>query len=90
MDPARFGQLVESARKRKGLTQAELARVVGVQPPQISRIESGSKGVSTETLVAIAEALDIDLNLLKSDPLGEAPTDPYPDLLADLDPPTVA
>jgi HTH-type transcriptional regulator / antitoxin HipB len=89
MDPSRFGQLVEAARKRKGLTQAELANRVGVQAAQISRIESGSKGPSTETLVSIAVELDIDLNLLKPDPLSEAATDPYPDLLADLDPPTV-
>lgn len=82
MDSGQFGRLVEAARERKGLTQAALAAQVGVQPPQISRIESGSKGPSYETLVSIAVALDIDLNLLKADEPG------LEDPLTELDFPT--
>lgn len=39
--PADFGLLVKSARKKRGWTQARLARAVGVSRETISRLETG-------------------------------------------------
>lgn len=64
-DSVVFGRLVVEQRDRSGLSQLDLAKRVGVSRGQISRIESGAKGPSYETLIAIAVELDIDLNLLK-------------------------
>lgn len=61
-----YGDAVRAARKRAGMTQAQLAARVGVSREQVSRIESGEQVGSTMTNVAIARELDLDLNLLKS------------------------
>jgi transcriptional regulator with XRE-family HTH domain len=84
------GAFVRTARERDGLSQDELAELVGVARNTISRIETGSRSPSVEVLFALADKLRIDLNLLRPDPFAEAPTDPMPDLIGDLDPPSVA
>ena len=48
-------------RDYRGMTQAELARQVGLSPLYISQIETGRRGGSTKALRRIAAALDIDL-----------------------------
>ena len=48
-------------RKYRGMTQAELARQVGLSPMYISQIETGRRGGSTKALRRIAAALNIDL-----------------------------
>ncbi len=48
-------------REYRGLTQAELARQVGLSPMYVSQIETGRRGGSTKALRRIAAALDIDL-----------------------------
>ena len=48
-------------REYRGMTQAELARQVGLSPMYISQIETGRRGGSTKALRRIAAALDIDL-----------------------------
>ncbi len=45
------------ARKRAGLTQAELASQVGLSQAQISRLESNMDGATVRVLRRIAEAL---------------------------------
>jgi transcriptional regulator with XRE-family HTH domain len=47
----------------KGLTQERLAELVGTSHSQISRIESGRHRTNLDTLVRIAEALDLRLVL---------------------------
>lgn len=52
------------ARKSKGLTQGQLARMIGTKQPAIARIESGKYlGCSIRTLLKIAEALDTPLTI---------------------------
>ncbi len=48
-------------REYRAVTQAELARQVGLSPMYISQIETGRRGGSTKALRRIAAALDIDL-----------------------------
>jgi DNA-binding XRE family transcriptional regulator len=49
-------------RKRRGLTQRELAEAVGISPPYLSQLESGKRKGATEVLSAIAEALNLTLD----------------------------
>lgn len=60
-----IGMVVRDARKRAGLTQHELAQILGVRAPSISRIECGARRPRHATLVRLANILDIDLNDLK-------------------------
>ncbi len=60
-----FGQRLTAARRRADLSQAELARRIGVNPSSINRIESGeSKGAKPEHLAALARVLDVSMEWL--------------------------
>lgn len=59
----RIGRQVADIRKEQGLTQQQLADIVGMQRNHISRIESGKFSVGLDTLAAIAKALGRHLNL---------------------------
>lgn len=48
-------------RAQLGLSQKELAQRVGTSHSAISRIESGQHPTSVQTLVRLAEALDLEL-----------------------------
>lgn len=59
--------LLEKARKRCGLSQAELARKSGVSASQICKIESGEidiRNITIHTAIALAKALDTTINEL--------------------------
>lgn len=68
---ARLGQRIARHRKAVGLTQANLAEKVGVQPETICRIEKGQRAVSLELIGLLSTALDLELHdlfrLRKSD-----------------------
>lgn len=52
-----FGEVVKEARKRKGMTQAELAELVGVTQGGLGHIETGRNGVERDpTIVMRMEA----------------------------------
>lgn len=51
---------IKEARKRAGMTQRELARIVGVSRPAVSQWESGdTKSLKGENLLKAAEALRV-------------------------------
>ena len=57
-DNLRIAQMIYDARTRAGLTQAELARLVGTKQPVISQLEDANyRGHSLTMLRKIAEAL---------------------------------
>lgn len=56
MEATSVGRTVRWARKRAGLTQHQLAQLLGVPQPSIARIEAGTVVPRTATLVAILEA----------------------------------
>lgn len=52
-----------AARKEQNITQEELARRVGTQKSNISRLESGNYNPSLDLLIKIAKALGKNLNI---------------------------
>ncbi len=51
-------------RERRGLTQTQLARRIGVSQPFIAKLESGqTHNFSLETLIKLAVALDSELEV---------------------------
>lgn len=60
----RCGQRVRLRREQAGLTQAELAKDAGIGRVTLNRIETGKQHASTETLQALAYALDLEFNQL--------------------------
>ena len=51
------------ARKEQNITQAELAKRVGTQKSNISRLESGNYNPSLDFLVKVAESLGKNLSI---------------------------
>ena len=51
-------------RLRKGLSQAQLAKVINTSQPHIARIERGTENVHIDTCRRLCNALDIDMNTL--------------------------
>jgi len=62
-------QLVKEARRRAGLTQAELAAGAGTTQSAIARIESGAVAPSLKRLTELVQAagFDIDVRLVPYD-----------------------
>lgn len=56
------GQLVKAYRKAKGLSQMELADMIGVSYQQVQKYEKGDNRISVDRLKEIAKALDIPIN----------------------------
>ena len=57
------GSLIREARKRAGLTQAELAERLGKTQSEIGRWERGEVKPSLETLRAVVRACDLDVTI---------------------------
>lgn len=57
-----ISQIIE-ARKELNMTQAELAKKVGTQKSNISRLESGNYNPSLDFLVKVAESLGKDIKI---------------------------
>lgn len=55
-----ISQIIE-ARRNQALTQSELARRVGTQKSNISRLESGNYNPSLDFLIKVAHSLGRDL-----------------------------
>lgn len=59
-----MGQEVRRSRKRAGLTQAALARRVGISQQHLSLIESAPEGVQLRTIARVLSALGLTLAVL--------------------------
>jgi predicted transcriptional regulator len=62
--------LVRTARRRKGLTQRELARRTGIPQPMISSIERGVQDPRYSTLQRILEAVDQEIDVVERAGVG--------------------
>ena len=64
-----IGNRIKTARKAKGLSQSELSELIDKSVGYMSYIETGSNKPSLETLIQIANALDVTIDELLSDNL---------------------
>ena len=60
---AAIASQVAERRVARGLSQSELARMVGTTQSAIARLESGGRPPRIDTLLRIADALDCDLQV---------------------------
>ena len=58
---AAIGSRLRELRKERGLTQALLARQIGIQQSDLSRMEKGEYRVSLDNLFKILGVFDLDL-----------------------------
>lgn len=67
MDLTLLGNRIRVAREKKGITQEELADRVNISPSHISVIERGVKTARIDTVVRIANELDVSADYLLQD-----------------------
>ena len=58
------GQIIEEARKKANITQAELAERIGTNKSYISRVENGRTEPKVSTFYRIAAALGLSVELM--------------------------
>ena len=56
-----IGSNVKKLRKKKKLSQIELAVVVGIDRSYLSEIENGRANMSVSVLYAVADSLGVDI-----------------------------
>ena len=59
-----IGKQIHRIRKQRGMTQKELAELIGTSKSDISDMENGRKKLSVDRLDNIAIALDAHLNII--------------------------
>ncbi|OJW72945.1 MAG: transcriptional regulator [Spirosoma sp. 48-14] len=57
------GLIIREARKRKSLTQKELAERIGVTKTIITNYEAGRQNLTIDTLQKVADALGAELKI---------------------------
>lgn len=67
MDLTLLGNRIRAAREKKGITQEELADRINISPSHISVIERGVKTARIDTVVRIANELDVSADYLLQD-----------------------
>ena len=76
MEYKKLGANVRKYRKIAGLTQEELAEIIGCSNSHIGQIENGRGVPSLDTMVKIANALGVMIDQLSLIHISE-PTRPY-------------
>lgn len=70
---AQIADQVSEQRRQRGLSQAQLAELVGTTQSAVARLESGGRPPRIDTLLRIANALDCELEVQlrpRTDPTG--------------------
>ena len=67
-----IGKRIRLLRKQQHLSQATLAELVDKSPTYISLVENGQKGPSLETLVDVANALKVTMDVLLAEHLDHS------------------
>lgn len=67
MDYSLLGRRIREERRKKDLTQEQLAEDVNVSYPHIGQVERGERGISLETLINISNRLGVTVDYLLSD-----------------------
>ena len=62
-----FGENLKNVRKQRGITQEELAEILGVSRQAISKWESDNGYPETEKLLLLSKTLNISLDYLMND-----------------------
>ena len=62
--PNQIGNLIRRARKKRGLSQAQLGERAGLRQETISLIETGHPAAKLDTILALLAALDLEFGIV--------------------------
>ena len=63
-DQAEFGHRIKHLRKKRNLTQEQLATALHIRTNHLSKIELGKRGISIDLLLDISAALHVSFECL--------------------------
>ena len=66
-----LGENIKKLRKQKGWSQSELADKASITPTHVNRLETGKYNPSIDVVLRLAQALDVSLDQLVLDNLGD-------------------
>ena len=75
--PRQLGAIIQNERRRQGMTQQQLASLIGKQQKTISAIENGSQGTKLDTLLRVIATLDLDIQIVPRRPDGQSIEDVF-------------
>ena len=78
MDYTDLGRRVRKQRTSLGWTQDQLAKQIGVSTSFVGHVERGSRKASLETLVSLANTLNVSLDYLLAGSLNNSGLGPMP------------
>jgi transcriptional regulator with XRE-family HTH domain len=81
MDYIDLGRRIRKQRTQRGWTQETLAERVNVSTSFVGHVERGTRKASLETLVAIANVLDVSLDYLLAGSMNNSVIGPMPKAL---------
>lgn len=61
-----YRKIIETRRKKLGMSQQEVAEMAGMRQQQYQRIESGGGNPNLTTLISICDALGLELSVIES------------------------
>lgn len=70
---------IREARRLAGLSQAQVAKMLGLQRPSVTDIEAGNRTVAAEELVKLTEIFDVSVSWILGE--GTATLDAHDDRL---------
>jgi len=66
-----IGARLKSAREQAGLTQGQVAKLLGLHRPSVSEMEAGRRGVSVDELATLAATYGVSVNWLLDGEAGD-------------------
>lgn len=66
-----IGVRLKTAREQAGLTQGQVAKLLGLHRPSVSEMEAGRRGVSADELATLAETYGVSVNWLLEGEAGD-------------------
>jgi transcriptional regulator with XRE-family HTH domain len=80
-DPKRqiIASRIRDARRMAGLSQGQVAKLLGLQRPSVTEMEAGNRAVTAEELAKLAEIYEASATWLLGE--GSAQLDPHDDRL---------
>jgi HTH-type transcriptional regulator / antitoxin HipB len=59
--PKQLGNVIQRARKQRGMSQTQLAHLAGLRQEMVSKIEQGQEGTGLSSIYALFTALDLEM-----------------------------
>ena len=72
-NPSDLGAVIQQARLNRKLSQAALAKKVGLHQPKVSEIERGKSGVNLDTIMRVLAALQLSINIVDGTSADQQP-----------------